>query len=220
MILNVVLVLFFWHKAGILCSGASTGDNSVMEKKPKISVVLNWMPAVMLVTFLLPALLPGAWGDHAGKYVPYILLLFGFIYLRYLSKKPPSHMLEVASSSKELLTPKAARAFLLSPILSAVLIVFMLAPLHEKLPRMFSLGDLSFGGVFISIVIALPFYLAIARRTKVQLWHCLLAGLVLGLIMSLAISNRTTTVVLGTADGLLTAFIFWLIGIKERKKPK
>jgi hypothetical protein len=54
-----------------------------------------------------------------------------------------------------------------------------------------------------SLVFAVPSYLFLRRRGPVQLWHCVCAGAVIGLVGGLG----------GAIFGLTSGFFFWLIGL-------
>ena len=55
-----------------------------------------------------------------------------------------------------------------------------------------------------TLVLAIPTYLVLRRRRRIRLYHCILAGLVIGLLGGGAV---------GGAVGLLAGILFWLIGI-------
>jgi hypothetical protein len=55
-----------------------------------------------------------------------------------------------------------------------------------------------------TVVLAIPTYLVLRRRSRIRLYHCILAGLIIGLLGGATV---------GGAVGLLAGFLFWLIGI-------
>lgn len=69
------------------------------------------------------------------------------------------------------------------------------------------------------LLLALPFYVWISKRYKVNIWHCLGAGILIGAWPGCLVGYSKELLVT-TGFGVSTAFIFWLASIKEWKKPK
>jgi hypothetical protein len=99
-------------------------------------------------------------------------------------------------------------AFALAPTAACVVTSAVLPPLLQG--RLTWLGVSSSIALTLSvaaaatILLAIPTYLVLRRRSRIRLIHCILSGLVIGVLGGGAI---------GGAVGLLAGVLFWLIGI-------
>jgi hypothetical protein len=99
-------------------------------------------------------------------------------------------------------------AFALAPPLACVVTSAVLVSLGQKrltwIPFSSSMTLMVSVAMAATILLAIPTYLFLRRRRRIHLIHCILSGLVIGLLGGGAV---------GAIVGLLASVLFWLIGI-------
>lgn len=173
-----------------------------MDKKPLIhSPALKWLS--VLIAFAASVALCvwlGVPPDAFGALLP----LAGIVYVGYLILK--------ALKQKGNLSTQTLRAFLLAPLFPAVCATLAMQN------AMMLLGSLVYA--YLSIFLfAVPAYVWISKRRKVNIFYCLGAGLLIGAWPGCLV-GYSNVLLITVSFGLSTALIFWIIGIKEWKKPK
>jgi len=116
-----------------------------------------------------------------------------------------------ALTGKKLLASRTSRAFIFAPILPA----FCVALAVQNVMWFFASLWFSYLAIFL---LALPAYLYISKRYAVNIWHCLVTGLLAGALPGF-LTGLSIGLLLSVGFGITSALVFWLIGVKDWKKP-